>query len=442
MEIFKAYDIRGIYPSHLNEEIAYKIGRAFVTLLDCQKVIIGRDGRLSSESLFQALSQGVVDQGAEVIDIGLAATPTFYFAVSNCGDSGIMITASHNPKEWNGFKLCRERAISLSSDSGIKEIKILVEKNEFENRKKGKIIKKENVLQEQIKNELGWVDLKKIKPFKIVLDPANGVGLLYLEELFKHLPCQTIKMNFDLDGTFSHHPPDPLVEENLIFLQEKVREEKADLGVALDGDGDRIFFVDEKGKTLEPAILRGILAKAFLKDNPGAKICYDIRPGKITEEMILEAGGIPIVTKVGHSLIKEKMREEKAIFAGESSGHYFLKVNQGYYEVPMIAILKLLEILSESNQPLSEYIKPYQKYFHSGEINLKVEDKEKKILEIEKIFCQGKINKLDGLTVEFDDWWFNLRPSNTEPYLRLNLEAKSKEIMEEKKNLLLFLLKE
>jgi len=274
--------------------------------------------------------------------------------------------------------------------------------------------------------------LKIIKFLKIVADPANAMGALYLSKLFKELPCELIKMNFDLDGTFPSHEADPFKDENIIDLKKKVVEEKADLGIATDGDGDRIFFIDEKGQLVEPAILRGIMAKIVLKEQPGARICYDIRPGKITRDMIEEYGGIPSVTKVGHTLIKSQAIQEKAAFAGESSGHFFFNTDIGMFEMPMIVVLKLLEEISSIGKKLSQLVDPMRKYFHSGEINSKVEDKEAKMNEIASTYKDGKISWLDGVTIEFHDFWFNVRPSNTEPLLRLNLEAVSKKIMEKR----------
>lgn len=449
MGIFKAYDIRGVYPDQLDENLAYKIGRAYASLLQKEnpdkklRIGVGHDMRLSSPQLTKALIEGLVHQGVDVVDMGLVSTPTFYFAVVHHNlDGGLQVSASHNPKEFNGFKMVRKKAIPISGDTGIKEIEAMVEEEDFtEPQEHGSVEKIEGVLQDQVQQELRYVDIKKLKHFKIVADAANAMGALFLEELFKFLPCRLIKMNFDLDGTFPSHQPDPLVEENVSALKKKVLEEKADLGIAPDGDGDRIFFIDNEGKVVEPAILRGMIAQVFLKMNPGATICYDIRPGKITEDLILEAGGKPVLTRVGHSFIKEKMREVDAIFAGESSGHFFLKQDDAYYEVPMVVILKLLEIMSEQDKPLADITRPYCRYAHSGEINSEVADKEAKIQEIKEKYSDGKINELDGLSVEYKDWWFNVRPSNTESLLRLNLEARSKELMEQKRDELVNLIR-
>lgn len=440
--IFKAYDIRGIYPEQINEDIAYSIGRAYATLIQKEnkgkklKIVVARDMRVSSPQIHKALISGLTDQGVDVVDIGLASTPTFYFGVANYNyDGGIQVSASHNPKEYNGFKLVRRNAVPVSGDTGIHDVRVLVEKNEFKDAtEKGKVTKKEDVLDEQLQHDLKYADINKIKPFKVVADTANGMGAQYLDALFSKLPCNLIRMYFELDGTFPNHQADPLKDENTKDIRKKIVEEKADLGIAIDGDGDRIFFIDEKGEVVPPQILRGILAKIFLREKPGSTICYDVRPGRITKDMIIENGGKPVKTRVGHSLIKEKMIEIDAYFAGESSGHFFLRIKSGSYEVPMIITLKLLQELSESGKTFSGLIKPYKRYFHSGEINSEVEDKEGKMKELAEIFKDAKeINHLDGVTIEYEDFWFNVRPSNTEPLLRLNLEAKTQEKMEEMK---------
>jgi phosphomannomutase len=299
--------------------------------------------------------------------------------------------------------------------------------------KKEMIISIDTALEEEKNFCEKYADIAKIKQFKIIADAANSMGALYLEKLFADLPqVDFVKMNFDLDGSFPAHQPDPFQEKNVKDLKEKVLSEKADLGISTDGDGDRIFFIDDKGEVLEPAMLRGIMAKLFLRENPGAVICYDIRPGKITEDMILENGGAPSVTRVGHSLIKKQMLETGAVFGGESSGHFFVKFPHGVYEAPMVVILKLLQELSETNQSLSDYIKPLKRYFHSGEINFRVENKENVLSALKEKYADAEINDLDGLTFTYPDFWFNVRASNTESLLRLNLEARKKEIMDEK----------
>jgi len=442
-KIFKAYDIRGIYPEDVNEEIAYEVGLAYSQMRKRElrkeeglKIVIGSDMRLSSPALKEKLIKGLVDGGIEVIDIGLASTPTFYFAVANYKyDGGVLVSASHNPKEYNGFKLVREKASPIGENTGMRDLRDLVmSKKAGKASGAGKISPQEGVLADQVAHDLKFADISKIKKMKIVIDPANAMGILYFDELFKYIPGEVIKMNWTLDGTFPAHEADPLKPENMEALCEKIKETSSDLGIATDGDGDRIFFAAENGERLDPGITRAILCKLFLREKPGSKIAYDVRPGKITLDTILENGGIPIVTKVGHSFIKEQAIREGAYFAGESSGHFFLNMEEGCYEVPMIVTLKLLQELSESGMSLSEYIKPYRRYFHSGEINSEVEDKDAVIARLKEKYSDGKQNEMDGITVEYPDWWLNVRPSNTEPVLRLNLEAKTEEKMREKRD--------
>ena len=439
--IFKAYDIRGVYPEQLNKELAYRLGRAYALFIQGENpgkkftFGVGWDMRSSSPELLQGLTAGLTDQGANVVRFGLVATPTFYFGVAKNGyDGGVMITASHNPKEYNGFKMVRSESRPISGDNGIEEIRELVIKNEFSAAEKGTTSDKNDIVVDQIQNDLTFIDLQKLKPFTIVADPANAMAALYVEEVMKHIPGKLIKMNFELDGTFPAHQADPLQDETLVELKKRVLAEKADLGLGLDGDGDRIFFIDNTGQTIPPEIVRGLIAQEFLKEHPGATICYDIRPGKITKDMIEAAGGVPVLTRVGHSFIKQVMLEHNAVFAGESSGHFFAKMEFGYFEVPVIVLLKLLQLMSEAGKPVSEIIAPYKKYHQSGEINSGVEDKQGKMKELAAKYEKDalSVSWMDGVTVEFPDFWFNVRASNTEPLLRLNLEATSRALCDEK----------
>lgn len=449
--IFKAYDIRGVYGEDLDADTAYNIGLAYMALRREHdnknknlNIVVAEDMRLSSPELKKSLVKGLADSGAKVIDIGLSSTPMFYFAVANYGyDGGLMVSASHNPAAYNGFKMVREKALPISGETGIDFIKEKIISGQLAaSAKGGQIIKKTGVLDDFIAHDLKYAEPSKIKNLKVAVDTANGMGAQYIEALFKRLPCRLIKMNFELDGNFPAHEADPLKDENNADLQKLIIKEGADLGIAIDGDGDRVFFIDELGRTIEQPIIRGILAQIFLREKPGAKICYDIRPGRITRDMIEEAGGIPIVTRVGHSLIKEQTIKEDAYFAGESSGHFFLNMDIGCFEVPNIVILKLLEEFSESKQRVSEYIKPLQKYYHSGEINSTVERAYEQIFsQIEKKYHDAKQSRLDGITVEYPDYWFNVRGSNTEPKLRLNLEARTKELMEKKRDEILKLIR-
>ncbi|MFA6171364.1 MAG: phosphomannomutase/phosphoglucomutase [Patescibacteria group bacterium] len=445
--IFKAYDIRGVYGKDFDEELGLRLGAQFVQMRKKElrkeklQIVVGMDMRISSPAIKEKLIQGIIGAGADVIDIGLASTPTFYFAVANYGyDGGILVSASHNPAEYNGFKMVRERAIPVSGDSGIYELrdKIMasadnpVESVLEEN--KGKVVLKNEVLADQVKHDLAFCRSPKIKRFKIMIDPANSMGAQYFDELFKYIDTNLVRINWELDGSFPAHEADPYKEENLIQISKKIVEEKADLGIATDGDGDRIFFIDDQGVTVEPGIVRAILSKIFLRDNPGAKICYDIRPGRITQDTITENGGVPVVTKVGHSLIKEQGIKENAVFAGESSGHYYTKMEFGFFDTPLIATLLILKELSDFDRPLSEYIRPFKRYFHSTEINSKVASVPAVLEKIKELYKDARINELDGVTIEYDDWWFNVRGSNTEPVIRLNLEARSIELMENKRD--------
>ncbi len=450
MSIYKAYDIRGIYPTELNEDTAYKVGRAFAELLRSEEknpndlhVVVAHDMRISGPALVEKAIQGLRDGGLNVVDIGLASTPTFYFAIAKYGyDGGLMVSASHNPKEYNGFKLTRARAVALSRDTGIATIEEMVAANHFkEAPRQGSYREQQGVLEDQVRHDLAHADIRHIKPLKVVADAANAMGALYLDALFKHLPCELIKMNFELDGTFPAHEADPFKDENIHDLKKRVVAEKADLGIATDGDGDRIFFVDNAGELIEPAILRGIMARVFLRERPGAKIAYDIRPGRITRDMIEESGGTPIVTKVGHSLIKAQAVAEGAYFAGESSGHFFLNMMHGCYEVPMIVALKLMQELSESGKTAAEYVQPLRRYAHSGEINSKVKDVKEVLDAVAAKYADAKLNMLDGVTVEYPEYWFNVRGSNTEPLIRLNLEARDEKVMTEKRDKVLALIR-
>lgn len=442
-EIFKAYDIRGIYPDELNEDLIYQIGRAYADMLKEElgkekvKMVVGRDMRVSSPQLSESIIKGITDQGVDVIDIGLASTPTFYYAVSMLeADGGMQVSASHNPKEYNGVKIVKAKAFPVGFDTGIEEIMNRVIEDKFQPAdKQGEVSKSDEILDKHIKYAFSTGDYSKINPIKVVADAANSMGAPFLEKLFEKLPCELIKMNFELDGTFPAHEADPYKEENIEDLKKRVVEEQADLGIATDGDGDRIFFIDDTGELVDPAIIRGMLAKIVLENNPGATICYDIRPGKITRDMIEENGGKPCVTRVGHSLIKAKGIDLGAKFAGESSGHFFFDTEYGFFETPDIVTLKILLELSKKDMKMSELIKPLKRYFHSGEINSEVEDKDGVMQKLQEVYKDAKnISLLDGVTIEYDDFWFNVRASNTEPKIRLNLEAKTKELMEEKRD--------
>jgi phosphomannomutase len=450
-KIFKAYDIRGIYGQDFNDDLAYRLGLAFVELRKQDpdyiagsklRLAVASDMRLSSPALKESLIKGLLAAGVEVIDLGLVATPSFYFAVGYHNyDGGIMVSASHNPKEWNGFKLVRAKGVPVSGETGIMFLKDKILANEFTlATTPGTLTSQPDTLTEELDYTWKLVDKASLRKFKLVADTANSMGSVYLKKLLTDLEGEFIIINENLDGTFPAHEADPLKEENLKQLQQAVISHQADLGIATDGDGDRVFFVDNLGQPINQAIVRGLLAKSFLQDQPGAKIGYDVRPGKITADLITAHGGLPIVTRVGHSLIKEQMIEENIFFAGESSGHFYFNSPLGCFEFPALMILKLLSVFSTNDQPIAEQVKPYQKYFLSGEINRSVDDIQKVFTDIEEAYADGEITKLDGLSVAYPDFWFNVRASNTEPKMRLNLEATSPEKMEEERDRVLKLM--
>lgn len=445
-KIFKAYDIRGIYQQDFDDVFAYNLGLAFVELRKSEvdyrpekklKLAVAADMRFSSPALKERLIAGLLAAGADVIDLGMIATPTFYFAVGYFKyDGGLMVSASHNPKEWNGFKLVRDFGIPVSGESGINLLKEKIVAGKLITAAiPGQLTLNPDALKIELENTLKAVSKNKIKPLKIVIDAASGMGSTYLEPLFSELSCQLIPLNFTLDGSFPAHEADPLKEENMKELGAAVLDLKADLGIATDGDGDRVFFVDNSGKTISPALIRGLLAKIFLKEKPGAKIGYDARPGKITTDLIKEAGGVAIMTRVGHSLIKEQMLAEDIFFAGESSGHFFLQGAAGCFEYPGLMIVKLLEYFSSIKESsINQHLHQYHRYFHSGEINRIVKDKELVFEKILKHYPDALISRLDGLSVTYPNFWFNVRASNTEALIRLNLEADSYKTMEEKRD--------
>jgi len=432
-QIFRAYDIRGIYPKELDERAAYLIGRAFVKFFKKPrlKIVVGRDNRLSSPSLFKALTKGIIDQGADVIDIGLSTTPMHYFTVAHFKfDGGVMITASHNPPQYNGFKFVREKAIPISEKTGLKEIKKLTTRPGNVITRPGRVVKKE-VLKDYIEFNLKDFHLKKIKPLKIVIDTANAVPGILVPKIFKKINCKIYYLFAKLDGSFPNHLPSPHEEKNLKSLKKEVLRKKADLGIAFDGDGDRVIFVDEKGKMIPGDLITALLASLILKENPGEKVLCDVRSSNIVRDVVKEMGGIPVIGRIGHSFIKERMRRENIIFQGELNGHYYLRTHY-FCEAPFFVIFKILEEISRNRKSISELVKPFQKYSHSGEINFKVKNKKKVFKTLEDKFRGGEILKIDGLRIDFPNWWFNVRPSHTEPLLRLVVEARTKKLMEQK----------
>lgn len=442
MSLFKAYDIRGVYGEDLTEDLAYKFGRAFVTFLNCKTVAVGHDMRDHSLAIEQALINGITDQGADVVKIGIATTPMLYYAVAKHGyESGINVTASHNPAKYNGFKLVNAGAVPISGDNGIYDMRDLVEKNEFEDAPKGRVSEKEGILQEYLENALNFTDVSKLKKYKIIADTGNGMAGLIIPDLLKRIPCEFTHMYPELDGSFPNHEANPLKHETLKDLQAEVKKQNADVGVAFDGDSDRIGFVDERGEIVESDLFTALIAIEMLKHQPGSKVLFDLRSSLAVPEAIKASGGIPIESRVGHSFIKASMRKESAIFAGEVSGHYYIKENY-YIESPFIVLILLLKLMTETDKTLSELIKPLRKYHGTGELNFKVDDKDAKIQKVREMFSDAKrIYELDGLSITYDEWWLNLRPSNTEPLLRLTIEAKTAEKRDEIKDKVLKILK-
>ncbi|MFZ5980432.1 MAG: phosphomannomutase/phosphoglucomutase [Candidatus Zixiibacteriota bacterium] len=432
--IFKAYDIRGTYPSQLNEEIAYQIGLAFANYLKPKTVAIGRDMRTSSDSLFDHLARGINDVGADVLDLGLISTDGLYFAVGRFDfDGGIMITASHNPKEYNGFKICQANAEPLSGQEGLNQmLKLIQENNLKKTPSHGRLIRKD-ISRDYVNHVVSFIDPAKINTdFKIVIDAGNGMAGATLPPVLEKLNLKNITpLYFELDGTFPNHPASPIELENLVDLQQKMAETKADFGVAFDGDADRMFLLDSKGRQLGGDIVTSLVAKSLLGKHPGETILYNLICSRAVPELIERLGGQAIRTRVGHALIKPLMKKHNAIFGGEHSGHFYFRDNW-FADSGLIAFLVCLELISVENRPLDELVKEINPYVRSGEINTRVKSIPDKIEQIKQAFSDGRQDMLDGLTVVYDDYWFNVRPSNTEPLLRLNVEADNKKILEKK----------
>ena len=446
LNIFKAYDIRGIYPNEINKYDGKKIGEAFVRFLRKKNkkklnIIIGQDNRISSPVLSKYLKQGILGQGANIIDIGLTGTPMFYFAskLYNC-DGGLMITASHNPPEYNGFKIIDKGASPIGENSGLKEIKkIILSLESTKNEKKKNInrrnIKKRNVLKKYLdfNFSISKLDFKKLKTaqLKIGIDTANAVSGILVNQLKRQLPCKIYHLFPKLDGRFPNHLANPLEEKNVKDLKGLVRKKKLDLGIAFDGDGDRIVFIDEKGETIPSDFITCLMSQILLKSNPKSKILYNICSSNIIKDVVEESRGTAIAGKIGHTFIKERMKKDNVIFAGEFSGHYFLG-SPYFFEIPLFVLFKILNEISHSGKTMSQLVEGFKRYYNSGQVNFEVGDKKNKIKLMEKEFKNGKISHLDGLRIDFKDWWFNLRPSNTENLLRVIVEAKTKSLMQGK----------
>jgi phosphomannomutase len=435
--IFKAYDVRGLYPGQLDGELARRIGRAFVDYLQARRIAVGRDVRQSSPEIAAGFIRGARSQGCEVTDVGVVGTDVLYYAVARHDlDGGAIITASHNPKEWNGVKMVRRGALALSGDAGIKEIREVLLAGRFEDDPGdvGPPVVRRTILDEYAAHCRSFVDVGRIRPLKVVLDAGNGMGGVGAPAVFAGLPLSPIEMYFEPDGTFPNHPPDPLVEDNRREIMERVVDEKADLGIAWDGDADRCFFVDDTGRFVPGDFVTALLGEAFCRKEPGARIVYDVRASRAVPDRVAAAGGTALMHRVGHAFIKKRMRDENAVFGGEVSGHFYFRDNW-YADNGMIPALIVLEMLGSTGSRLSELLAPLRGRYHiSGEINSRVSDVPAALARLEARYHDGRIHKLDGVSVDYDDWHFNVRPSNTEPLLRLNLEAGSRDAMEARRD--------
>ena len=438
--IFKAYDIRGVYPDQLNEDAAWKIGNAAATFLrsmlrgydrglaNRQSLCVGHDMRLHSRGLANALIKGMNAAGASVIDIGMIDTPQMYFAINHLGTcGGVQVTASHNPAQYNGFKISGLEAKPIGADTGLKEIKHIATALLHTRGTTDVAVEKRDLTEAYREHVLKFLG-SKVKPLKIVVDASNGMAGKMIPLIFDKTGIEIIKLNFEHKGVFKHDP-NPLIESNLSQLKGSVKRRKADAGICFDGDADRLMMVDEKGQTISCDLLTALMVPYFLKKAPNSAIVYDLRSSWVVREEILKYGGMPRRERVGHAFMKKTLRTAHAIFGGELSGHFYYRDNF-YADSGMITLVHVINILSLTQQPISELARPLRRYQASGEINFAVDDKETMMKELSRKFSQGEADDLDGITIQFKDWWFNCRPSNTEPLLRLNVEAKTKELLD------------
>jgi phosphomannomutase len=437
--IFKAYDIRGLYPGEINEDVARDIGRGFVTYLQASRIGVSRDMRLSSPALAAAFVDGARLQGARVVDYGMAATDMMYFAVVQDGlEGGAQVTASHNPKQYNGVKMVRRGAEPLSGDAGLGEIRDLIARDALPPPAPSRgALDSRNVLPEYVEKVMSFIDPAVVKPFNVVLDAGSGMGGLVAPELFDRLPCRTTKLCFRIDGNFPTHESNPLIEENRRDITAEVVRQQADAGIAWDGDADRCFFLDGTGEFISGDFITALLAEAFLLKHPGATVIYDLRASRAVKDVVERMGGRPLMNRVGHAFIKQRMRQEDAVFAGEVTGHYYFR-DFYYADNGFIPALLVLELMSKKNKSLRDLLQPLrERYFISGEINTKLASMSEvpaRLQALEARYRDADIARMDGVSVDYPDWHFNVRASNTEPLLRLNLEAASPELMEQKRN--------
>ena len=435
-KVFKAYDVRGIYPSELDEAGAYSVGRAYVEQFEPKAIAIGRDMRVSSLAIARAVMQGASDGGAKVVDVGMIGTEMLYFGVGQLDlDGGVMVTASHNPKEYTGMKIVRRGALPVGGDSGLLDVRDRAQTIESPELIDDPPAEGVDIYPAFVERVLSFIDASAVKPLRVVIDAGNGMAGTMLPPILERLPVDAVRCFFEPDGTFPNHEPNPLLPENREFVIGKVRDEQADLGIAFDGDADRCFFVDDTGEFVPGDFVTALLAESILEKEPGAKIIYDVRASWAVPNIAEQHGGTPLVNRVGHAFIKERMRKEGALFGGEVSGHYYFRdFNQA--DSGTIPALLMLELVSKRGKPLSELLRPFrERYFLTGEINTPVPDVALKLQELKEHFAgEGEISHLDGISVTAKDWHLNVRPSNTEPLLRLNLEALAPDLMVEKRD--------
>jgi phosphomannomutase len=443
-KVFKAYDVRGVYPSELDEEGAYAIGRAYVEQFEPRRIAVGRDMRVSSPAMAKAVIGGAADAGADVLDIGLAGTEMLYFAVGELGlEGGVAVTASHNPKEYTGMKIVRRGALPVGGESGLLDVRDRAMSGGQAPRhgRKGEV-SEYDIWPAYVDRVMSFVDASVLKPLRVVIDAANGMAGAMLPPVLERLPIDAARCFFEPDGSFPNHEPNPLLPENREFIVAKTLEEGADFGVAFDGDADRCFFVDDAGEFVPGDFATALFAESILAREPGAKVIYDVRASWAVPEAIEQAGGVSLVNRVGHAYIKHRMRQEDALFAGEVSGHYYFR-EFSQADSGVVPFLLMLEIVSRKGEKLSEILRPFrERYFITGELNTPVADVALKLQELKERFGrEGEVSHLDGISVDAVDWHMNVRPSNTEPLLRLNLEARSRELMEHKRDEVLALIR-
>jgi phosphomannomutase len=433
--VFKAYDVRGIHGRDLDEEGAYAIGRAYVEEFQPRRIAVGRDMRLSSPSMARAVIEGAADAGADVLDLGMVGTEMVYFAVGELGlEGGICVTASHNSKEYTGMKIVRRGALPVGGDSGLLDVRDRALRGFGEQGRRGEV-REEDVWPGFVERVLSFIDPEALRPLRVVIDAANGMAGAMLPPVLERLPIDAVRCHFEPDGTFPNHEPNPLLPENREFVVRRTLEEGADLGVAFDGDADRCFFVDDTGEFVPGDFVTALLAESILEKEPGGKVIYDLRASWAVPETVERAGGVPLVNRVGHAFIKHRMRKEGAVFGGEVSGHYYFR-DFSQADSGVVPFLLMLELVSRKGRGLSEILAPYRgRYFLTGELNTPVVDVPVKLQELkERYAAEGELSHLDGVSVDAADWHMNVRPSNTEPLLRLNLEARSRELMERKRD--------